>query len=145
MNDVDLSGRWQDKIHLFPVRVYYADTDAAGVVYHATYLNYAERARTEMIRLMENDPDWRPGDGVGFVVRACQIEYLRPARLDDRLEVRSKIAELGGASFRASQQIWRACELLVDLSIVIVCTRDVGQPTRIPQGLRDKMTELLTI
>ena len=145
MTEFRLSGWWEGKTHHYPLRVYYADTDAAGVVYHGTYLDFAERARTEMMRLLASEPTWRPGDRrSAFVVRACEIDYKRSAMLDDLLTVRSCVVALGGASFRIGQEIWRDHALLVRLGLTLVCVRDVGRPVRIPAGLREKMTGLLS-
>ncbi len=102
--------------HVFPLRVYYEDTDSGGVVYYANYLKFAERARTELLRrygidhgaLMERD-------GIVFAVRSCDIEYLKPARLDDMLEVHSGNLRLGGASLRMDQTVMRGGDILVRL------------------------------
>src|SRR5262249_19258454 len=93
--------------HVFPVRVYYEDTDAAGIVYYANYLKFAERARTEMLRA-HGFEHGGIGAGLAFAVRSCAVDYLRPARLDDALEVRTRITRVGGASLEADQDICRA-------------------------------------
>jgi acyl-CoA thioester hydrolase len=139
-----LSGHWEDKVHLYPLRVYYADTDAGRVVYHARYLDFAERARTEMMRMIDLGHSYRTaGDGYLFVIRAAEIDYRRSAVLDDLLTVRTRLLELGGASFRIEQQIWRNETVLAVLTITLVCVREIGHPTRIPDGLREKMAVLI--
>jgi len=144
MNDKPLSGWWADQVHTLPIRVYYADTDAAGVVYHGIYLDFAERARTEMMRLIGLGPDWPPNDeSVTFVVRACEIDYRRSALLDDLLTVRSRLVEMSGASFRVEQDVCREDEVLVRMVITLVCIRGVGQATRIPGPLRERMSNYL--
>ena len=92
------SGRIDAGEHRFPVRVYYEDTDAAGIVYHSRYLNFAERARTEMLRLSGlEQSDLRESHGVVFAVLDCRVRFIGPARFDDLLEVRSRLTELRGA------------------------------------------------
>ena len=92
--------------HVFPVRVYYEDTDAAGIVYHANYFRFAERARTEMLRSAKIDQSRLFGVlGVRSVVRSCKVEYLKSARLDDDLEVYTKIVRILGASLLANQVV----------------------------------------
>jgi acyl-CoA thioester hydrolase len=141
---LNLSGYWSDRVHHLPLRVYYADTDAAGLVYHGTYLDYAERARTEMLRLVGLGPDWPPkGDSLAFVVRACEIDYRRSAVLDDLLTVRTTLVSLSGASFLIEQDVCRDGLVLVRLKLTLVCIREVGHATRIPGPLRERMNNLL--
>ena len=86
-------------VHLYPLRVYYDDTDAAGIVYYANYLRMAERARTEMLRMIgARHTELSSRDGVSIAVSRCEIDYLRPARLDDELHIRTRITALGGAT-----------------------------------------------
>jgi acyl-CoA thioester hydrolase len=144
MNEQSLSGWWADQVHHYPLRVYYADTDAAGVVYHGTYLDFAERARTEMMRLIGLGQEWPPsGDRLAFVVRACDIDYRRSARLDDLLMIRSHLVSMSGASFRIEQDVCRDGEVLVRLGLTLVCIREVGHATRIPEALRERMNNFL--
>ena len=124
--------------HHFPVRVYYEDTDAGGVVYHSRYLNYAERARTELLRLIGIEQSSLLSDhGLVFAIRDCRVDYRRPARLDDLLDVRTRLTRLRGASIDAVQEIWRATQRLVslDLRVAAIRAKD-GRPTGIPAGLR---------
>ena len=124
-----------ERVHVFPVRVYYEDTDAGGIVYYANYLKFAERARTEMLRLIGRQQfDMLREDGIGFTVRSCQADYLAPARLDDVLEIRSTVSEVQGASMRMSQRIWRGDRLLCDLRFRIAVMNRHGRPVRIPKG-----------
>ena len=84
-------------VHVYPVRVYYDDTDAAGIVYYANYLRMAERARTEMLRMIGADHTrLAREDGVSIAVSRCEVDYLEPARLDDDLHIRTRITALGG-------------------------------------------------
>ena len=140
-----VSGWWDGAAHLYPLRVYYADTDAGGVVYHARFLDFAERARTEMMRSLDTERFYRTdGRGMLILVRAAEIDYRKPAALDDVLTVRTRLLQIGGASFALEQQIWRQESLLSVLKITLVCVTAMGHPTRIPEGLREKLAELLS-
>lgn len=131
------SGEIEGGLHRLPVRVYYEDTDAGGVVYHARYLNFAERARTELLRALGiEQSQLRRRFGMVFAVRDCSVDFRRPARFDDLLEVRSRLIEMSGASLRAVQSIWRGSELLVDIKIRVAALGDTGRPTRIPEPVR---------
>ena len=131
-------GRFDGRRHVMPIRVYYEDTDAAGIVYYANYLKFAERARTEMMRAVGADhrePEAR--DGVLFAVRRCEADYLRPARLDDRIEVWTEMQEVTGARMRATQSVRRDNEDLVTMQVTLACIDRSGRPRRIPERLRD--------
>jgi acyl-CoA thioester hydrolase len=123
--------------HVFPVRVYYEDTDAAGIVYYVNYLKFAERARTEMLRLLGREQQqMMERDGVAFAVKSARIEYFRPARLDDALTVRTGLVEVGGASLKVRQRIFRGDELLADMLIRLAVMDRAGRPTRLPADIR---------
>lgn len=123
--------------HVFPVRVYYEDTDAAGIVYYVNYLKFAERARTEMLRLMGREQQrMMETDGVAFAVKSARVEYFRPARLDDALEVRTGLIEVAGASLKVRQSIFRGEELLADMQIRLAVMDRAGRPTRLPADIR---------
>jgi acyl-CoA thioester hydrolase len=127
------------------LRVYYADTDAGGIVYHATYLNFAERARTEMMRLFGLDhAQLRKDFGLLFAVRSCEVDYRRPARLDDLLEIVSNVTHLGGASLQITQSIRRDGDELVRLGIRLVCMHQDGRAMRIPAPIRTEMLDFLS-
>ncbi len=123
--------------HSLPLRVYYEDTDAAGMVYHANYLKFAERGRSEMLRSL-GFPHRKLAaeEGVGFAVRRCSIEYLAPAWLEDALVVDTTLVELGAATLNLRQQIRRAGELLADLDVLVACIGRDGRPRRVPGALR---------
>lgn len=127
-------------LHVYPVRVYFEYTDAGGIVYYVNYLKFAERARTEMLRLLGKEQDaMLRENGVGFAVRSCHVDYFRPARLDDTLEVHSRTTEVAGASLRVNQKILRKDDLLADITVrLAVMTRD-GRPTRLPAEIRDAL------
>ncbi len=120
-----------------PVRVYYEDTDSGGIVYYANYLRYAERGRTEMLRdLGFESSKLMETDGVALAVRRCQTEYLYPARLDDALEVATRITRVGGATVDVSQTVTRGDDALVTLEIKLASVKPDGRPGRLPADLR---------
>jgi acyl-CoA thioester hydrolase len=126
--------------HRFRLRVYYEDTDAAGIVYYANYLRFAERARTEYLRDAGIDQrTLRDRDGLLFAVRRCEIDYLQPARLDDSLDVVSRIVALRGASVDMHQTVMRAAEILAQLSVRVACVDGNGRPARIPRWVRERI------
>ncbi len=127
-------------VHIFQVRVYYEDTDAGGVVYYANYLKFAERARSEMLRALGVDNvRLTQEDGVAFAVRRCEADYRKPARLDDLLEVATRLLEVGGASLVAEQAIRRDGVDVVRLRIELACTTRAGRPARMPKELKARL------
>jgi len=123
------------------VRVYYEDTDAGGVVYHANYLRYLERARTEGLRrLGYSQQHLRDDAGVLFVVVSCNTQFKQPARLDDLLEVRSSVRLTGAASLEFTQDIYRQDDvpaLLVTATVRVACLESASyRPCRLPMTLR---------
>ena len=136
MNDLGLP-RVATSAHRRALRVYFDDTDAAGIVYYANYLKFAERARTDMLRdLGVSHADMMKHDGLVLVVRRCEVDYLKPARLDDLLTVETSVTKLGGASVELAQRVSRDGETLVDLKVLVVCVGKDGRPARIPDHLR---------
>jgi len=123
----------------WPVRVYFQDTDAGGVVYHASYVNFMERARTEWLR---NVYDYSHGGmmrelGVAFVVRSMQLDYLKPALLDDLLQVTAAIKSVGRSQVAIQQTVRRGDEVLVTADIRLVCVAiERFRPVAIPDKLR---------
>lgn len=123
--------------HVFPVRVYYEDTDSGGVVYYANYLRFAERARTEMLRAAGLDHvELLNRDGVVFAVRRCDAEFIKPAGLDDMLEVHTGNIELHGASLSMEQAVKRGGETLVHMKLRLACLTQSGRPARLPERVR---------
>ena len=132
-----LAGRFEAGEHVLPLRVYYEDTDAAGIVYYANYLKFAERARSDLLRLLEiNQSALARDQGLAFAVTECHVRYRTPARLDDLLEVRSRLVALGAASLRTAQAIRREGRAVADLDVRVACLRLDGRPARIPGALR---------
>ncbi|SNR62638.1 acyl-CoA thioester hydrolase [Methylobacillus rhizosphaerae] len=133
------------KFH-WPVRVYYEDTDSGGVVYHADYLRFMERARTEFLRSLGfGQAKLKDEYGVLFVVRSLALQYRRPARFDDALEVVTQLKELGRSLMKFEQQIYRDDELLIDAAVDIVCIdAEQFRPVSIPAAVRNMInpTEL---
>jgi acyl-CoA thioester hydrolase len=123
--------------HLYRVRVYFEDTDAGGMVYYANYLKFAERARTEMLRVAGiSHAEMMADDRLMLVVRRVSAEYRRSARLDDELEIETRLAELGGATLTLDQTVRRGREVLVELVVTIACITREGRPTRLPDRMR---------
>ena len=124
--------------HSLPIRVYYEDTDAGGVVYHASYLRFAERARTEALRAAgAAHAELQTIHGLIFVVRRLEMDYLRPARLDQLLLVETTPLALGGASVTLRQRFFEAGEALATLTIRMVCIEQATlRPARIPDRWR---------
>ena len=123
--------------HRQAIRVYFEDTDAAGIVYYANYLKFAERARTDMMRdLGVSHAEMMKRDGLVLVVRRCEIDYRKPARLDDLLTVETEMAKLGGASVELLQRVLRDGEVLVELKVLVVCVGKDGKPARVPDYVR---------
>jgi acyl-CoA thioester hydrolase len=142
MNSLD--GEIRDGRHVQTVRVYYEDTDFTGVVYHANYLRYMERGRTNYLRLLGADhralfeETEQEAPGFAFVVRSMNIEFLKPARMDDVLEIFTEPAEVKGASITLRQRIMRGEELLVEASVRVAFVSG-GRARPIPKPLRIAM------
>ncbi len=123
--------------HRLTIRVYYEDTDLAGVVYYANYLKFMERGRTEALRAAGVDQvGLRDTLGLVFVVRSLSIDYLAPARFDDLIEVATRITRLRGASIGMGQEVWRRDACLARASVVAACMDARGRPARLPAEIR---------
>lgn len=126
--------------HQFPIRIYYEDTDTGGIVYHASYLRFAERARTEWLRALGvNQQSLRDDSGIGFVVSKLSIDYLAPAKLDDELTVITDMTELGRASLKLRQDVWRGPTLVAALMVTVACIDAHGHVARLPKSLYNKL------
>lgn len=133
----DSAGARDDGDHVFPIRVYWEDTDASGIVYHASYLRFAERARTEMLRALGfSQSALLDAAGIAFAVRRCAIEYLAPARLDDALAVVTRVVDLRGASLGMTQRVERQGRVLASLDLRLACIDRLGRATRLPEAVR---------
>ena len=131
----------KSKIFSLPVRVYFQDTDAGGVVYHANYLNFMERARTEWLRTYGySNAGLMKEFGVVFVVRSLKLDYLKPALLDDLLEVTAQIKEIGRSRLNLLQSVLRGDELLTEAEVHLVCVSLEGfKPVSVPEVLRQRL------
>ena len=139
-----LDGSIRDGRHLMQVRVYYEDTDFSGIVYHANYLRFMERGRTNYLRLLGADQRAlfaeaeNEAPGFAFVVRAMQIEYLKPARMDDLLDIVTLPAEVKGASITLAQEVRRGDDVLVEARVKVAFVSG-GRARPIPKALRIAM------
>ncbi len=126
-------------------RVYYEDTDSGGIVYYANYLRFLERARTEVLRELGFEQARLARDtGIAFAVRSLAIEYLKPARLDDVIEVKSSVKKLGRAQVVFRQRIERGGDLLVDAAVRVACLDlGKGKATAIPHNIHERLTTLI--
>lgn len=139
------SGVFLGHVHVFPVRIYYEDTDAGGVVYYANYLKFAERARTEMMHLLADGYGELLAEGrVGFAVRRCEADFLAPARLDDMIEVRTTVSDARGSTLSAEQVIRRGASEIARLRVRLACLNEAGRPTRIPAALRAALQSIVS-
>jgi acyl-CoA thioester hydrolase len=130
------SGVIEAGVHRIRIRVYYEDTDAAGIVYHSVYLEFAERARTEMLRCLGLDhATLRARLGVVFTVRRCSIDYRAPARLDDLLEIATRVVRLGGASLELEQRVLRGAQPLAILQVRLALLAPDLRVARLPGQL----------
>lgn len=130
---------------VFPIRVFYEDTDAAGIVYYANYLKFMERARTEMLRCAGlNHTNIFSEYKRYFVVRRCLLDYLAVARLDDLLEIHTKVLCVKGASLNIEQKIFLREKKIVEAGLILACVGELGTPKRFPRVLRATLDALLT-
>lgn len=131
--------------HTIDIRVYYEDTDAGGIVYHANYLNFAERGRTEFLRHTGfQNSDVHNDVGVMFVVRHIEIDYLKTAHLDDLLQLETTISELKNTSFVMHQRAIRDDITIADLKVVLVCVDTKSyKPSRLPENIKQAFQNYL--
>lgn len=138
--NTSLVGRIDRGIHLLPVRVYYEDTDAGGVVYHANYLKFCERGRTDFLRVLGINQSEL--NDLLFVVRRMDCDFRRPAKLDDLLEVRSRFLEMAGARLELDQEVRRDGEVLFQASVTAALIDRQGRPRRLPAELAGRIKSL---
>lgn len=139
-------GRFEGNVHILPIRVYYEDTDLSGVVYHANYLRFMERGRSEFFRcagilrlaMMEGD------EATVWTLRRASLDFYRPARVDELVEVHTRATSLSGARMSADQKIFRDSELLAHGEVEACVVTLAGKPRRIPDEIRTKLLPLLT-
>ena len=149
VNWPDLAGRLTDhngqRRHVLPIRVYFEDTDAGGIVYHGSYVRWCERGRTDFLRLIGTDAR-RLIDGsdnhepAAFVVRRMSFDFAKPARMDEVLEVVTSVEELGGASVRLKQVVQRDGVLVCEAIVTVVLVSVSGKPLRLSTAIRGSMS-----
>ena len=128
-------------MHQFKLRVYYEDTDLAGLVYYANYLKFIERGRSEWVRALGVDQVALKADlGVVFAVRRVEADYLRPAKYDDELGIETECLSVSGARIELAQVVLRGDVALFAAKVTLVCLGDAGQPARIPAQIRAALT-----
>ena len=126
--------------HHFTCRVYYEDTDLAGIVYHANYLKFIERARSEMVREAGiSQSALKAEQGIVFAVRRMEMEFIAPARFEDDLRVETRLNGVKGASFQLEQVVWRGDERIYAAQVQVVCLAESGRAVRIPADIRQKL------
>ncbi len=126
--------------HEFSVRVYYEDTDLAGIVYYANYLKFIERARSTMVREAGIDQGaMKDADGLVFAVRHVDATYLKPAKLDDELVIATKLQQLSGAKLLFEQDVMRGGEMLFSSKITVICMNSAGRVVRLPAEIRAQL------
>jgi acyl-CoA thioester hydrolase len=136
----ELAGRIEGETHVLPVRVYFEDTDFTGLVYHANFLKFCERGRSDFIRLLGIDhqslAEPKEGEPAVFVVRRIEIDFLKPARIDEVLEVVTHCAEIGGATLVLDQEVRRDGTPLARAKVSVVLVSQAGKPQRLGQLVR---------
>jgi acyl-CoA thioester hydrolase len=126
-------------VHCFPVRIYYEDTDFSGNVYHAAYLKFFERGRTEFLRDLGIHHFELMEQGLAFAVRSMSIEFIGAARIDDLLIVTTEVGESSGVRLTLNQSILRGETVLTTAAVVVVAIRSTGGPARLPADLRSRL------
>lgn len=139
------SGQIEGATHLYPVRVFFEDTDLSGIAYHANYLKWCERARSDLLRVLgiNQRQAFEAGEGV-YAVSEAQIKWRRPAKLDDELIVETRALELRAASARMEQKVMRGEELLAQVDIVAAFVTPEGRPRRQPDAWRRAFEQFVT-
>ena len=127
--------------HTFPVRIFYEDTDMAGIVYYANYLKYIERARSDIVEQLGVDQRAMRDEDVVFVITRVEADYLGTARFGDRLEVRTTHHAKGAVRWMFDQEVARGEEIIFRAKVTAVCMTTAGKPTRLPAKLRSQLVD----
>ncbi len=140
-----ISGSIEDKIHRLPVRVYYSDTDAGGVIYHSRYLDMAEHGRSDMFRTCGgNQFETMKSDGIGFVIRSLEIAYHSPGFLDDLLTVETRVVKAERFTVIFNQKVMREDQCLAELKVKAACVSlKSGRPTPMPEEWKTAIDRIL--
>ena len=146
MNELKGLGFLEGKVHVLPISIYYEDTDLSGFVYHANYLRYMERGRTEFFRLagISKMAGLDEEEPTAWTLRSVHVDYLHPARLDDIIHVRSRLIGLSGARMQAIQRITCNETLLVEGRIEACITTLTGKPRRLPKKVQETLAPFIT-
>ncbi|MFN8948014.1 MAG: tol-pal system-associated acyl-CoA thioesterase [Alphaproteobacteria bacterium] len=141
MPDTASMGRFDGKVHILPVRVYYEDTDVSGIVYHANYLRFMERGRSEFLRLagIHHMVMLANAEPIAWTIRRLEIEYSKPARLDDNLEIHTRYRTMSGARLTGEQWVKRDGVDLVTAKVEAAIITMTGKPRRIPEDVRARL------
>ena len=145
MSNEPSAGRFEGRAHHLPVRIYYEDTDFTGLVYHANYLRYFERGRSDFLRLagIHHSELLDGADPLGFAVNRMTLEFLKPARIDDALEAKTVFETIKGPRIFVSQALKRAGEVLVTAQVQVCCISLTGRPRRPPAMLLERLKPFL--
>lgn len=139
------SGIIKDGEHILPLRIYYEDTDAGGIVFYVNYLKYMERGRSDMLKLLGLDQGemlkFLEPDDIRFVVIRSEVDYIKSAKLSDEITVHSKVSRIGGASLTMEQEIRRSDEILAKGVVKVVALDRQDKPTRLPKKIIQKLTK----
>lgn len=143
----DIAGKIEEGAHRLPVRVYYEDTDFSGAVYHANYLKFCERGRSDCLRLLgvhHHELHGQETEGrMGFVVRRMICDFLKPAHIDDLLTVESRFLDLRGARMEIGQRVVRGTELLFSAEVTAALVDANGRPKRMPAAIAEAISSHL--
>ena len=138
-------GRFEGRTHILPISVYYEDTDLSGVVYHANYLRYMERGRTEFFRMAGiSRADLDAEEPTAWTIRRIAVEYHRPARLDDQIQVVSRMTGISGARLNVLQRVMCGERLLVEGRIEACLITLTGKPRRLPKNVLETLAPFAT-
>ena len=135
-----IAGRIRNGIHIMPIRIYFEDTDAGGVVYHARYVAFCERARSDFLRLLGIHQS--TFEDCNFVVRRMVCDFLRPARLDDLLEVHTGFVDMGGARIELRQEVMLNGNTMFKADVTVALVDGRGRPKRLPESMADRFRHM---
>ena len=135
-----IAGRIRNGIHIMPIRIYYEDTDAGGVVYHARYVAFCERGRSDCLRLLGIHQS--QFEDINFVVRRMVCEFLKPARLDDLLEVHTRFVDMAGARVEIAQQVMLNGNTVFKADVTVALVDGRGRPKRLPERMAERFRHM---
>jgi len=137
-------GRFEGRVHVYPLHIFYEDTDFTGVVYHANYLRFFERARSSFLNLLDiKHADLWEQYELAFTIRTINLTYKRPAHVDDRLDIKTTYDKITGARLIISQSCYRGDEQLVSATCEAACITANGRPIRAPNFLKEKLSNFV--